>query len=356
MVREPLPGVVVAEIEQAALVAAENPFRMVLRQPRAGGHPLRLEPHENLDVLAVGIIGDGPQPAREPGGVHLPRADTGPAAAVMHVPPGVHPPVVELDVLLAVAVDEQDLLGFIGVDHLVVLARAGSEQLRLGQPAVGLGHRVRHHPAPPDVLGDDPVAFPELQHDQRAADLLARQQLEVGQFLAGRQVQALRGVADEFGRPLPGPADGDDDPFAGPFEVEVRPVGVGGPAAGPAQMLADARAERRLKRAVVVAGRGRAHVVVEQELAAVAAIDADVERLDLLEDGRVGRAGVLEVQRPFRGGEIVVFDEDAADLQAGCGVGLRQRMPGAMGVELLGVAGCRPGLEQIGRWLAVVDE
>ena len=133
MVGEPLPGVVVAEIEQAALVAAENPFRMVLRQPRAGGHPLRLEPDEDLDALAVGVIGDGPQPAREPRGVHLPRADAGPAAAMVHVPAGVHPPVVELDVLLEVAVDEQDLPGLVGVDHLVVLARAGGEQLRLGQ-------------------------------------------------------------------------------------------------------------------------------------------------------------------------------------------------------------------------------
>ena len=80
-----------------------------------------------------------------------------------------------------------------------------ADQLRRRQLAAGLRHVVGDHPAPPDVLRANPVALPELQHDQRRADLLAGQQLEMRQFLAGAQVQAARRVARRT-RPPTGPA------------------------------------------------------------------------------------------------------------------------------------------------------
>ncbi len=86
----------------------------------------------------------------------------------MHIPAGIHPPVIELDALLQVAVDEHDLVGLVGLDHLVVLARAGGKQLWLGKLAAGLGHGVGHHPAAPDVLGGDPVALSRIA--ARSAD------------------------------------------------------------------------------------------------------------------------------------------------------------------------------------------
>ena len=84
---------------------------------------------------------------------------------------------------------------FVGADHLAVGPAAGGHELRRRQLSARLGHAVGHHPAPPDVLGADPVALPELEHHQRRADLFAGQQLEVRQFLAGADADARVCVA-----------------------------------------------------------------------------------------------------------------------------------------------------------------
>ncbi len=69
---QPLACGIVAEVEQAALGAAEHPFRMIVRQPRVGSHPFRLEPDQDLQTLAVGVIRDRPQSPRETDSCPLP--------------------------------------------------------------------------------------------------------------------------------------------------------------------------------------------------------------------------------------------------------------------------------------------
>ena len=56
-------------------------------------------------------------------------------------------------------------------------------------------------------------------------------------------------------------------PCAGPFEVEIGPVGVGRPAAGGADALGGLGAKRRFQGAVVAPVGRRADVVMQQELA-----------------------------------------------------------------------------------------
>jgi len=92
MIYEPCPGILVAQVEQTAFFPAVYPFRMVFGQPGVGSHPFRLEPDNNIHVLGVGVVGDGPQTAREPILVHFPGTRVGPAGLVV-IPPGIHPPV-----------------------------------------------------------------------------------------------------------------------------------------------------------------------------------------------------------------------------------------------------------------------
>jgi hypothetical protein len=51
--------------------------------------------------------------------------------AVAEVPPGVHPPVVDSQPLLQVAVDELHLICLVRIDHLTCEVRTAGEQHRL---------------------------------------------------------------------------------------------------------------------------------------------------------------------------------------------------------------------------------
>ena len=59
---EPFPGLRIAEVQQSAVLAAENPFGMVLGQPGAGRDPLRLEPDDDLHALGMGVVADSRKP------------------------------------------------------------------------------------------------------------------------------------------------------------------------------------------------------------------------------------------------------------------------------------------------------
>ena len=135
----------------------------------------------------------------------------------------------------------------------------------------------------------------------------------MGQLLAGANLQPAIGVADEVGVPLARPADHDDQAVVlVPLQIEVGHVGAGRTAAGGADALGRIAAEHRFQRGVIgIVGR-RADVVVQQVLVLGRSLPANVQRLDVLDDRRVGRAGVLEVERPFDRGIIVVLDGLAA--------------------------------------------
>ena len=173
VVGEPLAGLGVAEVQQPVAALAQEPFGMLFKQPRALVDPLRLEPEYGLHVLGVGVVGDLADALGEPLWIGLPGAGFPPIAA--GVPSGIHPPVVELRAALQVGVDIGDFAG----RRLVYSHASGRE--RRGQLPAGPRQIVRDHPPPPDVLRTDAVAAIELEHDQRAADLLSGEKLEVRQ-------------------------------------------------------------------------------------------------------------------------------------------------------------------------------
>ncbi len=115
-----------AQVQQFLLaVGSQQPFRMILVKPCTRRDPLRLEPYDVLDALRVCVIGYRTQPAREAFHIHLPRAGMRPAPfavlRIVHVPSGVHPPVVELQVFFEIAVNEELLVLLVRVDHLAEL-------------------------------------------------------------------------------------------------------------------------------------------------------------------------------------------------------------------------------------------
>ena len=101
-----------------------TPFSRAGSTSSAGCDSLRLEPCQNLHSLAVGVVADGTQAPRKPLGIDLPGAHLRPAV-LLDVPAGVHPPAVELEPFLQVAVDVHDLVLLVGLDHLLVGPRTG---------------------------------------------------------------------------------------------------------------------------------------------------------------------------------------------------------------------------------------
>ena len=328
---------------------------MLLVEPGAGHDPFRFEPDENFHTFRVRVLADRFKPAGEPFRVDLPGPDLGPAV-LLDVPAGVHPPGVDLQALFQIAIDVQDLVGLVGPDHLLVGARAGGDKLGRRELPARLGHAVGHHPAAPGVLCIDPVSVPEQQGDERRADLFARQQLEMGQLLPGADTEPRCALALEFGRPLAGPADGENHPPRSPLEIEIRQVGVRRPPAGSTDPLLGAGGERSLQRPVIRTVGRRTDRVAEQELGIRPALPRRVERLDVLQDRGLRLAGVLEGQEPLGGREVVVLDRLAADDQPGSRIGPRSQMAGPLLVEFLNLAVLPPGGEKLGRWLAVVDK
>ena len=53
--------------------------------------------------------------------------------------------------------------------------------------------------------------------------------------------------------------------------------------------------------------------MMNNELTCRAAIEIDVNGLNVRENRGVGNAGILEVKRPFHSGEVFIRDGDAAD-------------------------------------------
>ena len=69
--------------------------------------------------------------------------------------------------------------------------------------SAGLGHVVRHHPSPPEILRPHRVRpFPEQQRHQRRANLFAGFQPQVRQLLARDDLNAVCAVARESSSPI----------------------------------------------------------------------------------------------------------------------------------------------------------
>ena len=96
--------------------------------------------------------------------------------------------------------------------------------------------------------------------------------------------------------------------------------------------------------------------VVQRELAVARANEAGVDGLDVGDDRRVGRSGVLEVQRPFDGGKVAVLDADASHHQPGLRIGIGERVFGSFVVQFARCPLQFPRFQQLGRRLAAVGE
>ena len=56
---------------------------------------------------------------------------------------------------------------------------------------------------------------------------------------------------------------------------------------------------------------------MQQEFAVATTLPGHVQRLNVLQDRRIGRARVLEVECPLDGGKVVAYDRDATDDEPG---------------------------------------
>ncbi len=113
-------------------------------------------------------------------------------------------------------------------------------------------------------------------------------------------------VTHEGTRPLPRPADRENQPAAGPLQVEVGPSfgAVGGASAVGGESIARARPERPLVRLIALRRAPITFVAVEHELTLTPSFELRIQRLDVLQDRRVRLPGILEINRPFSRREI----------------------------------------------------
>ncbi len=244
------------------------------------------------------MITDGTQPARKPLRIDFPCADLRPAL-FLHIPARIHPPVVQLELFLKVAVDVHDLVGLVGSDHFFVGPRAGGHELWWWQMAARSRQVMRDHPAAPEILAANPVlAFPEQQCHEGRADFFARQQFETRQFLSRANVERLCVVALKLGQPLPRPAHGQHDPLSVPLQVEVAQVGVRRAPAGRADTFSHIGAQWRLERPIVRSVCRRAIGMMQKKLTFPATLPRFIECLDVFEDGRVDAAAIGECCHP----------------------------------------------------------
>ncbi len=124
---------------------------MCVCKPRAWVNSFGLKPDDGFDVLRMRIVADGSEASREAIGIYFPCAGLGPVA-VAEVPSGVHPPVVDSQPFLQVAVDELHLVSLVRVHHLACEVRTAAEQHRLNWLAARLGDVMGEHPAAEGVL------------------------------------------------------------------------------------------------------------------------------------------------------------------------------------------------------------
>src|ERR1035437_8691682 len=333
MLSQPLAGLVVAEIQQVA----EEPIRMLVPQPGARRHAFGLKPDDDLLSAGMGVIANRPEPAWETVGVHLPSAGVRPAGLVP-MPAGIHPPVIQDELLLAVTVNELNLVGGVGVDHLAELVGTACGQLLMDGLAIRPGQVVGEHPSPPDVLGPQPIPPIELRDNHWAALLLARVQPEMGQLLPAANSHSRAVITAEICRPLTGPAQHYDDPFAGPAEV-VEGIGRlrGTPARVGKLLLTPGR--QWIGIGLVTVRRAQVSLVMAQDAIALrTAAERGVDRLDILDDRRVGGASVLEIHRPLDRGIVMVLHADTAHGQAALGIFPTKRELFSLFIQLLRLA------------------
>ncbi|OPZ96273.1 MAG: hypothetical protein BWY71_01979 [Planctomycetes bacterium ADurb.Bin412] len=290
------------------------------------------------------MVADGSQAVGEPvrAAIHFPGARPRPPFfGGPDIPAGVHPPVIQLQPFVQVAVDKLDLIFLVRLGHLRELVRAARHQHRQRrQLAARPRHIVLHHPLPPGILGIDPVAaFPELHHDHRGTDHLARQQLEMGGLLSGRYLQADGILPLEVGIPATGPAYHNDNSFVPGFQIIIGPFRPGGPAAGGPEFHLFTGFQYGAFGRIVVCRHKCPAPVVQAVFLSRLADEVRIQGLEIFYHRGIFAAGIGQIHRPFHGIEIGVFHAFPPHFQSRLWIGPGQSMgnPALLPFFVLGV-------------------
>ena len=335
-VREPLPGLgdrhvdpahagrPLAEADAVGLAERAAPLGVVLHPADAFVADVGVEPQERLHAGGAGRVRDLLQPVGIDAAVLRPVARVvGPVLGeeilvllrlvVGPVPARVDPVVVEAQ---AVLLDEADVREVVRGLHA---APRGDADRREGLAVFVRGDMVQHEVPAAHVLRPEPVALPEQHQDARLADLFSGVQDEM------RLPHARRDADGPVRRRRAGHGP-DARPAQGEHEAGIRPAGdIEEGRQGPG---AETRVRRLRERRLAV------EEVVRPALGAVQRADpgavrhraAPVQRPDLLDDGRVGGAGVLEARHPLHRRTVLAVERNLQrDLEPRGGV--QERMP-----------------------------
>jgi len=114
VIDQPIPGVAVPQVQEAARPASEYPLRVRVGQPRSCRDPLRFEPDQDLRMPAMRDATDGREAVRKSDRIDGPCPGL-PPIPLLHVPARVHPPRVDLQTLGPVTVQEQQLVRLVRI-------------------------------------------------------------------------------------------------------------------------------------------------------------------------------------------------------------------------------------------------
>ncbi|OPZ96037.1 MAG: hypothetical protein BWY71_02044 [Planctomycetes bacterium ADurb.Bin412] len=325
MIDHPIQRLRIAHVQHSALGTSQYPFGVLGGQPGSRRHPFRLKPYNNIYPFVVGIITDRSQPPRESvrTAIHLPCPRPGPSLLRRpHIPARVHPPEIQLQSFLQIAVKKFNLVLFVRLGHLGKLVRTACVQHRQRHLLAFITRDiVLNHPLTPNVLRVDPVAaFPELQRDQRRADHLTRPQGKMDYLLPRTHMQAVVLIPLILGVPAARPADCDENALAAAFQVIIGPDAGGADFTMPGRfkVILFAPFQRGTLRSIILLGNEGAFPVMQKEFLLFGPlVEIRIQGLKVFQDGRVFLAGVGQINGPLNAVKIGIFQPLPPHFQAG---------------------------------------
>ena len=335
-----------------------QPLGMLFADAHRRMDALRDHPQQELHATAMSGIRQRPHALGEQGRIgDLVRLMRFPAQA--HVgPAGVNPVALHGQVVVAPEVDFLDVPLRVHPRPPVAVGQQAGKRLPAGPRRVVL----QQQPAP-EVMRPQPVTLPEEHQDAGAADFFAGVQQQVRPFQARLDSQRPRGVARETGGPRARPTQPDEHAPVAQLHIEERqgldrrasaPVAA---AAAMGMQLQFSAGRERVGQGGEIGVSGIAPPRMMDDQARSRRMGKQrIERLKVLQDRRVARPRVLEEENPFRGGKITILDADAADDEAGPGVGIRERVLDSLRIEFPRAAFQLPPAQQFRRRFAAAGE
>src|SRR5579875_3613619 len=143
-------------------------------------------------------------------------------------------------------------------------------------------------------------------------------QNEMGQLLASANLEPSPVVACKLCGPLPWPSQSDDDPLAGPLDIEIAKIAICGTPSYAGQFPCRLRSKNGLPTPV--------------------ALQARIHSFNVLQNGRVASASIFKVERPLYRRKIVIRDADPPNHQPRFGVGIGEVIFRPLCIEFLTAA------------------